>query len=269
MTAAKALALPMALAFALAVAPPGPVRAASAAEAAPGLAEPLELVLAGWSARALGRQADGYLAWVRNGGGDLRLEILGPGGEGSEGAGGSTLRDDDEALAALLARRGTGWTLVAGSGDNPGVVAPWDREWRPAPAGLAALARAVAGARPGSRSRLVLDGGDVAEAGSGEARPGSGRPAGPRPAGTLRAALAERGRGGGGPGERLVVAGGPGGVVTIVSSRRPGALAVHPRPPRGVAGDPAAVFTPWWPLAELLSPAGGGTEAGTSAPDPR
>lgn len=263
----SALAMPAALALAAV----GPVPAASAQEAPPGFVEPLDLVLADWSARALGRQADGYLAWVRGAGGDLRFEILAPADPGTEGPDGvGAPGDDEEARAALMARRGTGWTLVAGAGADPGVVAPWDREWRPAAAGLAALARAVAGAGPGGRSRLVLDGVGIVGGGrSSAAATGPGRQSPQRPAGTLRAALAERGRGGGGPGERLVVAGGPDGVVTVVSSRRPGALAIHPRPARKVAGDPAAVFVPWWPLSEVLAPAGGGAEAGTSARDPR
>lgn len=234
---------------------------ASPEPAAPAPAVSLGLVLADWTAGAFGREAGGYLAWVEGPGGDLRVEVLEPGDGAAPPAGAAApaASRDAEALAALLGRQGRGWTVVAGAGDEPGILAPWDREWRPAPPGLGRLARAVAAAAaaPGSRARLEL----AAPAAPGRSEVGQGPP--PGPAGGLRAVLVARGRGGGGPGERLAVEGRPDGAVLVTSSRRPGTLAIRPRPARSLAGDPAAVFLPWWPLGEVLSPAPG-SETGTS-----
>jgi hypothetical protein len=131
--------------------------------------------------------------------------------------------------------------LVAGAGPDAGLLEPWGREWRPAPAGLADLARAVAAADPGRPRRLVLAAAPTTESGA------------PEPGATgLRAALVRRGRGGGGPGERVTVTRAAGGPVRVRSSRRPGALEVRPLASLAVAADPAAVCAPWWPLGEVL-----------------
>lgn len=236
---------------------------ASPDTAGPAPAVSLGLVLADWTAGAFGREAGGYLAWVEGPGGDLRVEVLEPGDGAAPPAGAAApaAARDAEALAALLGRQGRGWTVVAGAAGEPGILAPWDREWRPAPGGLGRLARAVAAAAaaPGSRARLVLE--EPAAPDRGEAGQGPQ----PGPAGGLRAALVARGRGGGGPGERLVVDGRRDGAVRVTSSRRPGALGIRPRPALRFAGDPAAVFLPWWPLGEVLAPAPApGAETGTS-----
>lgn len=205
--------------------------------AVPVAAADLALVVAEWRAGALGREATGLLAWVSGPGEELRLDVLAPG----EGAAPAPAADDAGGRDALLWRQGRGWTLVAGSVGERGVLEPWDREWRPAPAGLADLARAVATAGPGHPRRLV-----VAEA-------AAAAPDGP-PAGApgLREALVRRGRGGGGPGERVSVTATTAGPVRVRSSRRPGDLVVRPVAALRVAADPEAVYAPWWPLGEVL-----------------
>lgn len=210
---------------------------AAAAGSAPPPAAELQVVVADWRAAALGRAAEGLLCWVSGPGGDLRLDVLAPAPDPAEPApdapGGRR--------EALLWRRGRGWTLVAGGGADAGLLEPWGREWRPAPAGLAGLARAVATAAPGSPRRLVLAEAPTAEPGA----PTAG-------AAGLRPALVQRGRGGGGPGERVTVARTAGGPVRVRSSRRPGVLEVRPLASLTVAADPAAVYAPWWPLGEVL-----------------
>lgn len=272
-----------AAALALAASPGETPGAAAAADPA----TDLRFVVADWQAAAFGRGARGLLAWVAGPAGEVRLDVADPAsavdprpGDGAPGG------QPGETATGLLFRDGSGWTMVAGEWPDPGIVGPWDREWRPAPDGLADLVRAVGSARPGSRARLSLVG---AERGAGAVRQDSPEPGRPERAGPaassragFRAAQAERARGGGGPGERLAVAGGPDGKVRIASSRRPGALEIRPRLALTVTGDPAAVFAPWWPLAEVLGglPEGlrGGVpgtaadpdpEPGTSSPGPR
>ncbi|MBK8166251.1 MAG: hypothetical protein IPK64_09860 [bacterium] len=225
--------------------------------AIPVAAADLALVVAEWRAGALGREAAGLLAWVAGPTQELRLDVLAPG----EGGGLPPAGEAADRCDALLWRQGRGWTFVAGAAGEPGLLEPWDREWRPAPAGLADLARAVAAARPGQRGRLV-----VAEAVGSTAEAGMTPTAVPG----LRRGLVRRGRGGGGPGERVSVDATTAGLVQIRSSRRPGALVVHPVVSLRVAADPASVFAPWWPLGEVLpglpelTPA-----AGTPDPDGR
>jgi hypothetical protein len=212
---------------------------ALAVQAVPVAAADLALVVAEWRAGALGREAAGLLAWVSGPGEELRLDVLAPG----EGAAPASAEDDVDGRDALLWRQGRGWTLVAGAVGERGVLEPWDREWRPAPAGLADLARAVAAAAPGHPRRLV-----VAEAGAAAAEPGG--PAAGAPG--LREALVRRGRGGGGPGERVSVTATTAGPVRVRSSRRPGALEIRPVAALRVAADPESVYAPWWPLGEVL-----------------
>lgn len=206
----------------------------------PAAAADLTLVVAEWQAGALGREAAGLLAWVTGPGAELRLDVLAPG----EGGGPAAPADAEaDGRDALLWRQGRGWTLVAGAAGEPGVLEPWDREWRPAPAGLADLARAVAAAAPGRPRRLV-----VAEAVAAAAEPGGPAAAAPG----LRPALVRRGRGGGGPGERVSVTATSAGPVRVRSSRRPGRLEIRPVVSRRVAADPASVYVPWCPLGEVL-----------------
>jgi hypothetical protein len=207
--------------------------------AAPAVAADLALVVAEWRAGALGREATGLLAWVSGPGPELRLDVLAP----REGGLPPQAGEDVDGCDALLWRHGRGWTLVAGAAGEPGVLEPWDREWRPAPAGLADLARAVAAAAPGHPRRLV-----VAEAAAVTADPGGPTTAVPG----LRQALVRRGRGGGGPGERVSVTATTAGPVRVRSSRRPGALEIRPLAALRVAADPASVYAPWWPLGEVV-----------------
>ena len=221
-------------------------------------AETLLLVLADWRVEALGRQASGRAAWVTGPAGDLRVDLMVDDAGADPGAG---------APADLLARVGRGWTLVAGQGDE-GLYGAWDREWQAPPAGLAALARAVtdpawstAAGRSGSR-RLVL-----------AADPAASPEVGGTPVPAFRRAQARRGRGGGGPGERLTVSPmGMPGQLHVRSTRRPGRLEVLPTARRAALGVPAEVFLPWWPLAEVLGPGASATREpnpGTSGSGPR
>lgn len=205
--------------------------------AKPAPAADLKLVVADWRAAAFGREAAGLLAWVSGPGGELRLDLLAsePGPQAAPA--GAT----DDRREALLWRQGRGWTLVAGAGADAGLLEPWGREWRPAPPGLADLARAVAGAVPGRARGLALAEAAVDDP-DATAAPGAG----------LRQALVRRGRGGGGPGERVTVGGGAGGLVRVRSSRRPGELEIRPNLSLAVAADPGAVYAPWWPLGEVL-----------------
>ncbi len=220
--------------------------------------EALILVLADWRVEALGRQAAGRAAWVTGPAGDLRVDLLVDDADADPGAG---------APGDLLARAGRGWTLVTGQGDE-GLYGAWDREWQAPPAGLAALARAVtdpawstAAGRSGSR-RLVL-----------AADPADSPEVGGTPVPVFRRAQARRGRGGGGPGERLTVSPmGMPGQLHVRSTRRPGRLEVVPTARRAALGVPAEVFLPWWPLAEVLGPgtsATGEPNPGTSGSGPR
>ncbi|MFO7610197.1 MAG: hypothetical protein R6X35_13595 [Candidatus Krumholzibacteriia bacterium] len=184
------------------------------------------LQVAAWRGAFLGRGADGTVALLAGPDGTCRAEV----GEGPV------------ALASLLARQGRGWTLVLPAvGDA--VLQPWDREWRRLPADLAAGLRAVA--------QAVAD-----PAGGGPRRRHVLPPAGPSPG--LRAALAARGRGRGGPGEVLTVVrrGDPaaGGALAVRSSRRPGSLTITALRSLPVAYAPDEVFVPLWPLADLLDP---------------
>ncbi|MBK7046093.1 MAG: hypothetical protein IPH48_06160 [bacterium] len=220
-------------------------------------AESLILVLADWRVEALGRQAAGRAAWVTGPAGDLRVDLLVDEAGADPGAG---------APADLLTRAGRGWTLVAGQGDE-GLYGAWDREWRTPPSGLAALARAVTDpawstAAGGGSRRLVL-----------AADPAATPEAAGAPVPAFRRAQARRGRGGGGPGERLTVSSlGTPGALRVRSSRRPGRLEVVPTARRAALGVPAEVFLPWWPLAEVLDPGTAATREpnpGTSGSGPR
>lgn len=207
--------------------------------AVPVAAADLALVVAEWRAGALGREATGLLAWVSGPGEELRLDVLAP-----DLAGGpAPAAGDGQGRDALLWRQGRGWTFVAGAVGERGVLEPWDREWRQAPAGLADLARAVAAASPGHPRRLV-----VAEAAIATAEPGGPSVEAPGP----RAALVRRGRGGGGPGERVSVTATAHGPVRVRSSRRPGDLVISPVAALRVAAAPESVYAPWWPLGEVL-----------------
>jgi hypothetical protein len=210
-------------------------------------------VLADWRAEALGRQVAGMAGWVAEPGGALRLDL--------------TVRDDRAGDPppgtgeAVLARHGRGWTLVTGAGGD-GVYGAWDREWQAPPAGLSELAHEVAAlsASPGdgpARRTLTLASDPTATAAPD--RPGRG----------FRRALATRGRGGGGPGERVTVSGAPGdGGVRVRSSRRPGWLEVVPRERRTALGVAEELFLPWYPLGEVLTFLSA-AETGTSVPGRR
>jgi len=219
----------------------------------PAAPDTLSFVLADWRAEALGRQVAGTAGWVTDPGGALRLDL--------------TVRDDRAAEPppgtgeAVLARHGRGWTLVTGEGGD-GVYGAWDREWQAPPAGLSELAHQVAAlsAAPGagpSRRTLTLAADPTATA------------APERPGRDFRHAVVSRGRGGGGPGERVTVRTAAGdGRVLVRSSRRPGRLEVVPRERRIAVGVAAEVFLPWYPLGEVLTFLSV-ADPGTSAPDRR
>ena len=214
----------------------------------------LGFVLADWKILALGRQAIGAAACVTGPAGELRVDIL------AVEPGGPAMGED------LMSRAGRGWTLVTGPG-APGIYGAWDREWRTPPAGLAELALAVAervagdpwAPGPGSCTLTVtamVDNGETLSSGD----PGTG---------SFRRDLARRARGGGGPGERILVgAADARGLVRVRSSRRPGALVVSPRERRPAVGQAAEVFLPWWPLADVLAWPGA-PNPGTSGARPR
>lgn len=210
---------------------------------------PMCLVVARWRAEAFGRVAAGRAAWVTAPDGSVRIDLaLDDDRPGSPDAAGDPLR-----------QQGHGWTLVAGPGGD-GVYGAWDREWAVAPVGLTALVRqVVAPAAAPSRPRAVVLEFDPAESVDGAPAPAD-----------LRRQLVQRGRGGGGPGERLTVRHDrQAGVCRVRSSRRPGALELRPEPARGVSGAVAEVFLPWWPLAEVITPVPDGAEPGTSGPNGR
>jgi len=229
---------------------------APAADEVPAAVVPdtLRFVRADWRAMALGRQVDGAAGWVIASDGTLRLDL--------------TVSDPMNDAApepgmALLARQGRGWTLIT-SADGAGVYGAWDREWQLPPAGLAELAFQIAAltASNGSGvSRTLTLAADPAVATAATA--GVGR------FGSFRQGLVTRGRGGGGPGERVSVrASADDDRVRIRSSRRPGWLEVLPRERLTVVGKAAEVFLPWWPLGDVLTflP---GSQPGTSGPDRR
>lgn len=235
----------------LALLPAVPARAAvaAAADTAATVPDTLTCVLADWSAGAFGSRAGGAAAWVLAPDGSLRVDLA--------------VADDPPAPGGtdrLLARAGRGWTFVAG-GSGEGVYGAWDREWRSAPVGWTDLARAVAaGAEPGAGPvgrRLVL----------AAASPDTDPAGGPQPAG-FRPGLARRGRGGGGPGERVTVRPAADRSVRVTSSRRPGALVIRPRSRQEVRGVAAEVFLPWWALGEVLR-FPGRSGVGTSPDGPR
>jgi hypothetical protein len=215
----------------------------------------LRFVLADWRAVALGRQVAGAAGWVTASGGPLRLDLT------------IVEPTDDSARepgVALLARQGRGWTLVTDA-CGVGVYGAWDREWEAPPAGLAELAFQVAAlTAPNGSARalgtLTLAADPVAAASAvGADRAGGG----------FRQGLVIRGRGGGGPGERVTVrTSADDGRVRVRSSRRPGWIEVLPRVRRTALGMADEVFLPWWPLGDVLSflPT---PQPGTSVPDRR
>ncbi len=213
----------------------------------------LNFVLADWRAEALGRQVAGTAGWVADPGGALRLDL--------------TVTDDraDEPSPgtgeAVLARLGRGWTLVTNPGGE-GVYGAWDREWQAPPAGLSELVSQVVAlsAAPGAvPSRRTLDlAADPAATASMD-----------RSARDFRRALVTRGRGGGGPGERVTVRVAAGDRMVLVrSSRRPGWLEIVPRERRTAVGMAEEVFLPWYPLGEVLTFLSA-AEPGTSPRDRR
>lgn len=215
-----------------------PAAADFSAAAAP---DTLRFVGADWRAVALGRQVAGAAGWVTAADGALRLDLT------------ITEPSDEPAPEpglALLARQGRGWTLITGA-DGAGLYGAWDREWQAPPTGLAELAfqvAALAGAQvAGAAPRTLTLAADPAVASA----VGAG---GSRAGGDFRQSLVTRGRGGGGPGERVSVrASADGGRVRVRSSRRPGWLEVLPRERRTALGAAAEVFLPWWPLGEVLT----------------
>lgn len=220
-----------------------PLRVAAADDLpAAATSDTLSFVLADWQAVALGRQVAGAAGWVTAADGTLRLDLT------------MAAAPEDslpEPGLALLSRQGRGWTLITDA-DGTGVYGAWDREWKPAPAGLTGLAirivalTAATGSGPVSRRLVLAVDPAVAAAAAGAAAERAG--------GGFRQGLAARGRGGGGPGERVSArAAGDGGRVRIRSSRRPGWLDVLPRERRTAVGTPDEIFLPWWPLGDVLT----------------
>lgn len=199
----------------------------------------LRFVLADWRATALGRKVDGAAGWVTASDGTLRLDL--------------TISEPMNSPApepgiALLAKKGRGWTLIT-SADGAGVYGAWDREWQPPPAGLAELALQVAaltGSNGSGVPRTLTLAADPAAA--------TAATAGVDRIGGFRQGLVARGRGGGGPGERVFIrASTEDDRVRVRSSRRPGWLEVLPRARLSVVGTAGEVFLPWWPLGEVLT----------------
>ncbi|MCP4573177.1 MAG: hypothetical protein GY838_12540 [bacterium] len=175
-----------------------------------------ELAVADWEASLLSRSVRGVVAVLAGADGSLRWEIASV---------------PDTALAALLARDGRGWTVIAAPGGR-GTRNAWGQEWRALEPDLARiLVAGTEAALAGSAGRRVV----VVE-----------------PVGDLRSRLVERGRGRGGPGEILRLRPEVGGGAALVSSRRPGTVRVSSWRRHRVRFPARESFTPLWPLAELL-----------------
>lgn len=208
------------------------------------------LHVAGWTYGAWGRTYTGTACWLDEDDGRWRLEIA---------------IGEPRGLARLLAQHGEGWSVIT---VDPGrtYVQPWrDKIETLVPAEAArvqALVRlAEAGPDPTALSGLGVD------FRSAEAKRPPRLPWGesavpkadtvilswPTPeTGDLRAALRTRGRGRGGAGEIWHVSALPEGGIRITSSRRAGALRVHPMPSRPANYDPDEVYVPLWPLGEVV-----------------
>lgn len=190
--------------------------AASFAAAAPG--DPAgHLEVAAWEGSALARRVGGSVAVLAGRDGSLRWEIA---------------QEPDTSLVSLLERAGRGWTVILAP-DGAGTRNAWGQEWHPLESGLARFLAAA--------TRAVLDGGN-----------GDRRVVVPEAKTGLRARLAARGRGRGGPGEILHVVRGPAGDAVVTSTRRPGRLQLSPWRRIDVRYPLRESFVPLWPLAELL-----------------
>jgi len=191
---------------------------AAANEVAPASDPAGELAVADWEGSVLARRVRGAVAVLAGGDGSLRWEIA---------------TAPDTTLAALLARRGRGWTVVLGP-NGQGTRNAWGEEWRglePDLARVLAAATRAALADGGSeRRRVVLA--------------GSQRP--------LRDRLVRRGAGRGGSGEILHLEAEPGGGTVIHSTRRPGRLRLSSWRRHAVRYPARESFAPLWPLDELL-----------------
>jgi hypothetical protein len=180
-----------------------------------------ELIHGTWRGAVLGHHAAGGFLLLSDEDGFLRLEIG---------------RDESAAPAALMSRRGHGWTVVA-TPDGGGTRNAWEREWQPLEPRLSALLRAGAEilvdppAPPFRRVRVVRETGTEPD---------------------LRTRLTRRGRGRGGPGETLVIRGAAAGRFVFGSSRRPGSLELADLTRRPVVYPVREAFVPLWPLAEII-----------------
>ncbi len=215
-----------------------------------------QVLHAPFSAGAFGRQVRGGAVWVSDASGSLRCEFLLDERAPEVVSGAEAL--PPSLLEDLLRQSGDGWCVVSGR-EGEAALQRWGREWRKVGPQLPRLIAAATDLALGSapQSRVMVLGEPSAALTAAEAA----GDAGPTQS-SLRASLSRRGRGGGGPGERVRLDGrGPQGL-EMRSSRRPGVLRVAA--PSRVAVLPLApeAFLPLWPLAEVLEyPA---PESGTS-----
>lgn len=175
-----------------------------------------ELALTGWEGSMLGRRIGGTVAVLVGVDGSLRWEIAAA---------------PDTSLTEMLARRGRGWTVVAGP-DGRGTLNAWGEEWRTLEEDVArVLAAATQAALAADVPRSVVVRGEAP---------------------TLRERLAQRGTGRGGPGETLRLAPAAAGATVMTSSRRPGSLRLDVWRRLPVRYPVRESFVPLWPLLELL-----------------
>jgi hypothetical protein len=176
-----------------------------------------QLAVASWEGRAFAHRLVGTVAVLEGGDGSLRWEIA---------------TAPDTTLAALLHRRGRGWTVILAR-DGAGTRNGWGDRWRPLEPDLgrvlAAATRSVLSAGPARRRIVVADN-----------------------AGRLRPRLAARGRGRGGPGEVLELVGDNAGGTSLHSTRRPGSLHLSAWRRYHATYPARESFVPLWSLDELL-----------------
>ena len=238
------------------------------------------LAAASWSGSVFSHRAGGYLCWLGDREGALRLEVVETPGESGAVA---AVRDADplDMLDPLLTRTGNGWTLILGP-EGTGTLNAWDREWRKVPQGLAQVVRLVtvvlqehprrprfdfavaAGPRSGWTGipRPVFAGSAFpADQGEGSWRyqlPPLELDAAEQASATdFRSRLTSRGRGTGGAGEVVSLdwipsADGERRALVVTSSRRPGTLRLGPVRRMAVKSPEPEVFLPLWPLSQFL-----------------
>lgn len=173
-----------------------------------------------WHGSVLGRSESGSFLLLVDESGWVRLEL-------GRGEGPDPLR-----------QQGEGWTVITDT-DGGGTRTPWGQEWRPLEADLArflsVVARELSPIPIGGFATRTL----VLPAAS--------------PTG-LRARMALRSRGRGGPGERVRMRGDGRRAVVITGSRRPGRLELETNSIRKVRYPRRETFVPLWSLADMFTP---------------